>query len=273
MIETTQYGEVLQIKLCRDKGFTAVSCYLLDDLLIDTGPAHTAQELTEFLRTAAVRNVINTHHHEDHIAANTFLQERYGVEIFAPPLAVDKINKPADLFPYQEQVWGYPVPSQVKPLGSSFSTGAYTLEVIPAPGHDRDHICLFERERRWLFTGDIYTTTRPVVCRPMEDQRQIIEDLKVLRSLEPSILLPAPTRIIMNPLDTLDKTIEYMEDLGGRIENLHRQGMTPEEIRQQIFGEENGEENPIAERTQQQFSSVNMIKSFLKVSNRTTASV
>ena len=261
MIETTPYGEVLQIKLCKDKGFTAVSCYLLDGLLIDTGPAHTAQEFTEFLRSAPVKTVINTHHHEDHIGANKFLRERYGVEIFAPPLAVDKINKPADLFPYQEHVWGYPIPSQVKSLGTSISTGLYTLEVIPTPGHDRDHICLFERQHRWLFTGDTYTTTQPVVCRPMENQRQIIEDLKVLRSLDPRILFPAPTRVIVEPLDKLDETIAYLEGLGGRIEDLHRKGMTPEEIREQIFGEE----NPAAERTQQQFSSVNMIMSFLKV--------
>jgi glyoxylase-like metal-dependent hydrolase (beta-lactamase superfamily II) len=262
MIETIEYGDVLQIKLRRDREFTSVSCYLVDDLLIDTGPAYTAQELAEFLRTAGIKKVINTHHHEDHIAANRFLQERYEVEIFAPPLAVDKINKPAELFPYQEDVWGYPVPSQVKLLGPSISTGEYTLEVIPTPGHDRDHVCLFEREQGWLFSGDAYTTSRPVVCRPMEDQRQIIEDLKMLRSLEPTILFPAPTRVIMDPLDTLDKTIEYLEDLGGRIEDLHHKGMTPEEIRQQIFGEE----GPMAELTQQQFSSINMVKSFLSVS-------
>ena len=269
MIETTQYGEVLQIKLRRDKGFTAVSCFLVDDLLVDSGPAHTAQELTEFLTNAKVKKAINTHHHEDHIAANRFLQERYGIEIFAPPLVLDRINKPADLFPYQQEVWGYPIPSQVRPLGSSISTGTYTLEVIPTPGHDRDHICLFEREQGWLFTGDTYTTRRPVVCRPMEDQHQILEDLKVLRSLEPSILFPAPTRVIMDPLDTLDETIEYLEDLGERIEGFHLKGMTPDEIMRQIFGEE----NPMAELTQQQFSSINMVNSFLKVLIQGTTSV
>ena len=76
MIETIQFGEVLQIKLRRDKGYTAVSYYLVGDLLIDTGSAYTAQELTEFLRTAGVKKVVNTHQHEDHIAANKFLQER-----------------------------------------------------------------------------------------------------------------------------------------------------------------------------------------------------
>ena len=261
MIETLQHGDVLQIRLCKDAGFTTVNAYLLDGLLIDTGPAYTAEELAEYLRTHTVSVVVNTHHHEDHVAANKFLQERYGAEIFAPPLSVDKINKPAELYPYQEQVWGYPIPSQVKPLGTSIRTENYTFEIIHTPGHDRDHVCLFERKQRWLFAGDIYTTTQPVVCRPMEDQWQILEDLKILRALEPRILFPAPTRVSMQPLEKLDKTIAYLEDLGGKIEDLHRKGMNPNEIRREIFGDE----HPMAESTQQQFSSINMVRSFLKL--------
>jgi endoribonuclease LACTB2 len=261
MIETMQHGDVLQIRLCRDAGFTAVNAFLLDSLLIDTGPACTAEELAAFLRPRGVGIVVNTHHHEDHIAANTFLQERYGAEIFAPPLAVNKINRPAELYPYQEQVWGYPVPSRVKPLGTDIRTESYTFEIIRTPGHDRDHVCLFERKQRWLFTGDTYTTTQPVVCRPMEDQWQILKDLKTLRALEPRILFPAPTRVSMQPLEKLDRTIAYLEDLGARIEGLHRKGMDPDEIRQEIFGEE----SPMAEMTQQQFSSLNMVRSFLRL--------
>ena len=45
-----------------------------------------------------------------------------------------------------------------------------------------------------------------------------------------------------------------------RIEELHKKGLTIEAIRQQVFGEE----SPSAQRTQQQFSSENMVKSFLR---------
>ena len=154
MIATQEFEEVLQIKLCRYTEFipaATVSAYLVDGLLIDSGPAHTAEELADFLRDQKIKTVVNTHFHEDHIAANRFLQERYGVEIFAPPLSVDKINKPADLYPYQEEVWGYPVPSQVKPLGNSHPDGQFSFEVIPTPGHDRDHVCLFEPNHRLAF--------------------------------------------------------------------------------------------------------------------------
>ncbi len=263
MIATQEFEEVLQIKLCRYTELipaATVSAYLVDGLLIDSGPAHTAEELTDFLNDKLVRIVVNTHFHEDHIAANRFLQERYGVEIFAPPLSVDKINKPADLYPYQEEVWGYPVPSQVKPLGKSISTKTFLFEVIPTPGHDRDHVCLFERQKGLLFSGDLFVGTRPVVCRPMDDQWQILEDLKTIRELNPRILFPAPGNIIVEPGEKLNMVIAHLEDLGNKVEDLYKKGLNTSAIREQIFGEE----SPSAQRTQQQFSSENMVKSFLK---------
>ena len=263
MIATEQYEEVLQIKLCRYPDLipgATVSAYLVDGLLIDSGLAHTAEELADFLGDKTVKTVVNTHFHEDHIAANKFLQERYGAEIFAHPLAVDKINKPANLYPYQEEAWGYPIPSGVNPLGHSINTGKFSFEVIPTPGHDRDHVCLFEPNRRWLFSGDLYVGTKPVVCRPMDDQWQILEDLKTIRDLKPRILFPAPSNVIMEPGEKLEKVISHLEDLGKRIEALHNKGLNAADIRQQIFGEE----APNAQRTQQQFSSENMVKSFLR---------
>jgi endoribonuclease LACTB2 len=263
MIAAHEFEEVLQIKLCRYTEFipaATVSAYLVDGLLIDSGPAHTAEELADFLNDKLVRIVANTHHHEDHVAANKFLQDLLGIEIFAPPLSVDKINEPANLYPYQEEVWGYPVPSQVKPLGKVIHTENFSFEVIPTPGHDRDHVCLFEPNHRWLFSGDLYVGSKPVVCRPMDDQWQILEDLKTVRNLKPRILFPAPSNVIFEPGEKLNKVIAHLEALGRQIEELHKTGLTIEAIRQEVFGEE----NPSAQRTQQQFSLENMVKSFLK---------
>jgi len=261
MLATTNYGEVTQIKLCRypDNPGGIVSVYLVDSLLIDSGPAHTAEELTEFLKGKGVKTVVNTHYHEDHIAANALLQERYGVELLAHPLAVNKINRPATLFPYQEEVWGYPIPSQVKEIGDSITTQHFRFEVIPTPGHDRDHICLFERKHGWLFTGDLFVGTRPNVARPQDDIWQIIADLKRVTDLKPRFLFPAPGKVITEPVPVLEQTVRYLVELGQKVIELHDRGLSPEEIVKQIFGNE----APIAEWTQQQFSSLNIVKSFL----------
>jgi glyoxylase-like metal-dependent hydrolase (beta-lactamase superfamily II) len=262
MLATTRYEQVTQIRLCRypDNPGGTVSAYLVDSLLIDSGPAYTAEELTEFLKDKGVKTVVNTHYHEDHIAANSLLKERYGVEILAHPLAINKINQPAKLYPYQEEVWGYPVPSQVKEIGDSITTQHFHFEVIPTPGHDRDHICLFERKHGWLFTGDLFVGTRPNVVRPMDDVRQIIVDLKKVKDLMPRFLFPAPGKVITEPVPALERTIRYLEDLQQKVMELHDKGLSPAEIMKQIFGNE----APLAEFTQQQFSSLNMVKSFLK---------
>jgi ribonuclease/clavin/mitogillin len=270
MISATPYGEVLQIRMCRYPDFptrTWVCAYLADGLLIDTGPAHTAEELVQFLDGKAVKAAVNTHFHEDHISANKFLQDAYGIDIYAHPLAIDKINKSPQLYPYQEEVWGFPAPSEVKPIGDHIDTERHRFEVIPTPGHDRDHICLFERKNGWLFTGDLYVSTKPVVCRPNDDMWQVITDLKKIEALNALIMFPAPTHVVKNPAQKLSTLIAYLEGLGTRVEELYNKGMELEHIRQEVFGQE----GLIAEMTQQQFSSLNLVKSFLKKHQQTTA--
>lgn len=263
MLIATQYEQVTQIKMSRYPEFrpaTYVSAYLVDGLLIDSGPAHTAEELADFLKDKEVKTVVNTHYHEDHISANALLKERYGAELLAHPLAINRINQPATLYPYQEEVWGYPIPSQVKEIGDSVTTQHFRFDVIRTPGHCDDHICLLEKGKGWLFCGDLFVNTRPNVARPEENQWQLIPSLKKVKALMPRVLFPAPGRIVTEPVATLEQTIQYLEELGHRVTELFDKGLSPAEIRQQIFGDE----APLAEFTQQQFSSLNLVKSYLK---------
>jgi endoribonuclease LACTB2 len=263
MISATSYGEVLQIRMSRYPDFptgTWVCAYLVDGLLIDTGPAYTATELTEFLKDRCLKFAVNTHFHEDHISANKFLQDAYGIPIYAHSNAVEKIGMPAKLYPYQEDVWGYPVPSKVETVGDYFTTEKYRFDVFYTPGHDLDHICLLEATNGWLFTGDLYVTTRPVVCRPNDDMWQTIKDLQALRDLNPLTIFPAPTHVVKEPMEKLDKLVPYLKETGKRIEDLYLSGMKAGDIRKEVFGDEAF----ICEATQQQFSSLNMVKSFLR---------
>ena len=263
MIKTTLHEDVLQLTLCKYEEImpgASVSAYLVDGLLIDTGPAHTAEELMDHLKNMELKTVVNTHHHEDHIAANKLLQDHFSVDIFAHPLAVDKINHKANLYPYQEEVWGYPVPSKVKTLGNSIGTDNYFFEVIHTPGHDRDHICLFDKKNGRLFSGDLFIGTRPTTSRPMEDNWQTIKDLKRVRALDPQIIFSASGLVVADPGKRLDKVISALEKIGNTVTKLHNKGFAPNKIMTEIFGKE----SPMAEGTQDQFSSENMVKCFLK---------
>lgn len=264
MIVATKYGEVTQIKMSRYPNLpsgTHVSAYLVDGLLIDTGPAYTAQELVDYLHDKKVDLVVNTHHHEDHIAANALLQEKYGVDILAHALAVDRINQPAVLYPYQEEVWGYPIPSQVKAIGSSVATEQYRFEVVHTPGHDRDHICFFEQKQGWLIAGDLYVSNHPSAIRPQDRIWPIIADMKKIRALQPRMLFTSIGKVIDQPIASLEQVIDRLEELGEKIAALSAQGLSPEHIVRSIFGEE----TPLADFTQQQFSWLNLVKSFLEM--------
>ena len=248
----------MQIKLSRRMGSTSVSTYLVDGLLIDSGLAYTSEELLDFLKTRKVKILVNTHYHEDHIGANYLLREKLGIELFAHRLAVEKINQRPKLYLYQEEVWGYPVPTKPEVIGDNVATDLFSFEVIHTPGHSPDHICLFERSRGWLFSGDLFHSTHPVVARPEENQWQILESLRLVKGLKPRILFTAPSDVVSEPEKVLDETVRYLEQLGKRIEDFNKKGLSSVEIRQEIFGEE----RPITAMTQEQFSSLNLILGF-----------
>jgi len=263
MIKDTRHGPVLRIQMSRYPDFRpprVVSAYVINELIIDTGPACTVAELADFLRQADIRLGVNTHHHEDHVGANKFFQDRRGVEIFAHPAAVDRIRERPVLSAPQEEVWGYPIPSEVKPVPDYVEVSNLHFKVIYTPGHARGHICLFERENGWLFSGDAYITSRPVVCRNVENQWQMIEDLKRMRGLQPTAMFTAPSGVFISPASRLTSAIDYLEDLGAEITRLYNKGMEIPQIRQTLFGDE----SPFAALTLGHFSSLNMVRSFLR---------
>lgn len=112
-----------------------------------------------------------------------------------------------------------------------------------------------------MFSGDAYITSKPVVCRIIEDQWQLIEDLRRMRDLQPDALFTGPAGVILKPGEKLSSAINYLEDLGGKITQLYNKGMEIPVIRQRVFGDE----SPFAELTLGHFSSLNIVKSFLRL--------
>ena len=278
MLEVSVFEDVTCIKMSQTMGGKPLSwvvCYLVDGLLVDTGPAHVSEELMRFLENNKVQKVVNTHYHEDHIGGNAAIQEKCGIDIFSHPKAVPKISEPAKLFPYQEMVWGYPVPCKTKKIGKRIDTENYQFEVVHMPGHCDDHICLFEPRKTWLFSGDLYASEKPDVARAEERQWEIIASLKKARALKPRIMFPAPGKVVTEAPAVLDRTIVYLESLGERVLRLHEKGMSPVEIRDLVFGQEatpprfvlrapRGQELTFRDVTNEQFSTENLIHSFLK---------
>ena len=50
--------------------------------------------------------------------------------------------------------------------GDVFHLGGRDIEVIHAPGHSLGSVCLLDRARRWLFTGDTCCKADVLLCLP-----------------------------------------------------------------------------------------------------------
>jgi glyoxylase-like metal-dependent hydrolase (beta-lactamase superfamily II) len=266
MIETASFEEVTQIRMSReigDKPVYWVAAYLVDGLLIDTGCSFTAAELAAFLESRPVRQIVNTHFHEDHIGGNRALQEKFGVPIFAPAGSVPLIARAAKLFPYQEMVWGYPAPSENLPLPAVIRTERYIFNVIDTPGHSAGHAALVEKSRGWCFSGDIFAREKMKFIRPEEDMGETVASMKRLIDLpaERMILFTSVGRIVEEGRQALRDCIQYIEDLSRRAKALEKCGRSVPEIIRELFGGEHA----FAELSNGQYTTENLVRSVLKM--------
>jgi len=269
MLKIDYYGNITRFELGRSllgrwRYWTVA--YLIDGLMIDTGCAHTARELAAALDENSLRRIVNTHSHEDHIGGNDLLQRtRNRLEIFAHPRALPILANPRDtqpLQPYRRLFWGYPMPSQGSALTEEarLETEHHTFQVIYTPGHSPDHLCLYEPDKGWLFTGDAYTGGKDRAMQPGYDPWQIIVSLKHLAKLPSDKLFPGCARVRENPARALGDKIAYLEETGEQVLDLHNRGWEIEKIAKKLFGGP----MPVEFFTLGHFSRRNMVRAYLK---------
>ncbi len=266
MLKVNRHGEIVQIMMGREVGGSVLywtAAYLIDGLLIDTGCAHTAGELIRFLKEQKVGQVVNTHHHEDHVGANSLIQRELGLEIYANPQAISLINKQLPLREYQEVVWGYPEPTTVLPLPAKVRTNRYIFDVIETPGHSPDHIALLEAEEGWCFTGDLFVSEDLKMLRADEDINGIVDSLKRLQSLplESLVLYTAIGRVFPDGKRAIRNFLDYLQEMRSKVAGLAGESLSAPEIRDGIFGRE----TRLAALTGDHFSTLNLVEQLMPI--------
>jgi len=256
--------EVVKFRLARavlGQPYYFTAAYWVDGLLIDTGCAHTARQFTAVVRQWAVDQIVNTHSHEDHIGANAPVQALFRCPILAHPEALPILQDPRQqpLQPYRRLFWGWPRPSTGEPLGAWVETKRFRFQVVPTPGHSPDHVCLFEPDRGWLFSGDAYIGGEDRALRAGYDIQGIIASLKTLAALPVRLLFSGSGTVRENGVQPLQTKIAYLEDLGDRIRALHDEGLSPRRIRRRLFGRE----LPLTYLTLGHFSGMHLVHSYL----------
>ena len=237
--EVTRFDSTLSVA---GRGYYWTTFYYLDGLLIDTGCAHTAINLRDYLHGKEINLIINTHSHEDHIGANGILQETgKEIKILAHPLALPVLSHPREAQPlqlYRQLFWGWPKPSQGQSVedDETINIPNHVFKIIHTPGHSPDHLCLYEPEREWIFTGDLFVGGRDRGVVAGCDIWQMIASLKKIAKLPLTRMFPSSARTRDNPHDALSARINYLDETGEKVLDLHKKGWSVDAIAREVFG-------------------------------------
>ena len=196
--------------------------------LIDTGLGiGNIKEVVDELTELPI-SVITTHVHWDHIGGHGLFDNiqvhgkdsewlRDGIPV---PLnnirqnLVRDLTKPLpedfdieEYYPYQGQ------PQVELADGDLISLGNRELKVIHTPGHSPGHICLYEKERGYLFTGDLLYKGTLFAFFPSTNPLQFAQSIYKIAQLDKvSRILPGHHQLEISD-KFLDKAKSYFEKL------------------------------------------------------------
>ena len=184
-------------------------CYLLcgteSALLIDTGLGiSNIKSVIDHLTTLPVL-IITTHAHWDHIGGHKYFENiavfeserKWLSEEFPIPLQVVKHNlvcKPCN-FPDDFDIERYQIfqgnPKSILHNEDSINLGNRQLQIIHTPGHSPGHCCIYEAERKHLYSGDLIYMGCLDAFYPTTDPQLFMKSVERVKLLGISKVLPA----------------------------------------------------------------------------------
>lgn len=213
-----------------------VSVYHVDGLLIDTGPASQRLALEELLNAWKFEQVVLTHHHEDHVGMARWIQDTKNVPIRMHLSGVAQAEKSMKLPFYRRVYWGERLPFRAQGLGETLETENNTWDVVHTPGHAFDHVALFNREKGWVFGGDLFANPRPKSFFEFESMPLMMESLERVLALDFETYFCAHLGVIEDGRKSIEQKLAYLQDLRGSVLKIADRGASVAEIRKQLFG-------------------------------------
>ena len=177
-------------------------------LLIDTGIGIGNIRSVVETMTHLPYDVVNTHHHYDHVGGNGCFSMVYAHKKAIPVIQEqNNLQSRKEFFRSQEARPEYNYEASLEfdasiigdfemkgiEEGFVFHLGNRDLEVLDTPGHTKDGICLLDRKYRLLFSGDTVVSTPVLMFDTFSDTMSTyLESLKKLAQLRNSYELIFP---------------------------------------------------------------------------------
>jgi glyoxylase-like metal-dependent hydrolase (beta-lactamase superfamily II) len=260
MIRVETYGEVTFIRMARavlGRPLFWTGAYLVDGLLLDCGPPATARELVRLVADRPLDGLVLTHHHEDHVGAAPLLAAARGLAPRVHAAGIPLLERGFSQELYRRAVWGGAPRFAAEALGSEVAGHSLRFQVIPTPGHSIDHVCLFEANRGWLFTGDLFLAERLRYLRSDEELGHLIVSLEAVARLPAREVFCAHRGSVRGGVAALTRKAEHLRALRGRVLDLLGQGLSEPEVARRAIGPE----GPLTWISRGRFSVRNFVRS------------
>ncbi len=262
---TLTYEEVLGFKFGRKlmgqpKMFSHI--YYIDGLLIDTGQSRMKDSIIAATQSLDVQQIFITHHHEDHSGNIKPLQALHNCKVYAPWPCCQLMKNPPKLSLAQQVTWGNRPPfHDLIPISDTIKTNKFCFDLIPIPGHAPDMVALYEPDRKWLFSADLYINSYIGYFLKDESIREQIESTKKILQLDFKVMFCSHNPQLKNSKQQLSKKLSFLESFFDDVATFHRQGCSPKEI----FKRLNLRENLFIKIfSQGHLSKMNMVKSVIR---------
>jgi hydroxyacylglutathione hydrolase len=225
-------------------------------VFIDTGLSQYLGDIEKYVvdlghQLQDVSLIINTHVHQDHVACNRVLKDVCRARLAVHELDAKYIENPDDFLedtfrhvpPPEDYVrearsWKDNVDILLKD-GDTIELGGATLEVVHTPGHTQGSICLYDQEKKILFSGDALQGTTAFVKEfgPVTglytDLDAYIRSIQRLLNLDVDMILPGHPDIIKNSdvRKELENCLEQVSYVNDKIlQNLRKTEMTLQKL-------------------------------------------
>jgi len=147
-----------------------------------------------------LRAVLVTHHHLDHVGGAARVKERLGLPLWGHARTIERLEGALSFDRAIEDG------ERIELDGPE----PVVLRAVHTPGHAPGHLCFLEERSRVLVAGDMVASVGTIIVEPIDGDMQLyLASLERMKTLAPSMLIPAHGDTIRAPIEKLDAYIAH----------------------------------------------------------------